>query len=201
MSIVDRQHPTRVRFTDAQGLPEMMPMEGSTIRFQPIPKITLADCCNLKTAGVDNTDRLCTLLSQLGESIGEAVGDYECKELLAEFQYAFVTFLMGHVYEGFEQWKRLNHLLCSCQQALTTYQQLYNDLLMALHFQLKECGVDFFEDALANDNFLITTLALLFANIEDHAGEGTGLRTRGAKFRMLVEKRFKRSFELPDDTA
>lgn len=71
---------------------------------------------------------------------------------------------------------------------------------MALHFQLKECDQDFFEDALAGDNFLITTLALLFANIEDHAGEGTGLRTRGAKFRALAEKRFKRSFELPDDS-
>lgn len=92
-----------MRFTDAQGLPVMVPREGSEIRFQPIPKITLADCCDLKTAGLDNTERLCTLLHQLGESNGDEGVEDECRELLAEFQYAFVTFLMGHVYEGFEQ--------------------------------------------------------------------------------------------------
>jgi A1 cistron-splicing factor AAR2 len=41
-------------------------------------------------------------------------------EVLAELQFAFVTFLLGENYESFEQWKSLTVLLCNCQSALTS---------------------------------------------------------------------------------
>jgi hypothetical protein len=49
---------------------------------------------------------------------------------------------------------------------LKTHTNLFAQLLMALHFQLKTVEDDFFEDVLAKDNFLIATLSLLFANIQ-----------------------------------
>jgi len=186
-SVVNRTHRERIRFTDLEGLPVMSNSKpADLIRFSEIPQVSLADT-KLKKAGIDSTDRLLALLNQLR-------GDY--KELLAELQYAFVVFLMGQVYEGFEQWKRLIHLLCSCQRALTSHADLFNELLMTLHFQLKECPQDFFHDALAKDNFLRVTLSLFFANIDDFATSGSPLHTRGRKFRALMEKKFGRSFEL-----
>jgi A1 cistron-splicing factor AAR2 len=70
------------------------------------------------------------------------------------------------VYEGFDQWKRIIHLVCSCTSALKSQPQFFNDFLMALHYQMKMVPDDFFQDVLASNNFLITTLSMMFANIE-----------------------------------
>ena len=37
---------------------------------------------------------------------------------------------------------------------------------MVLFFQIKHCPDDFFEDVISKDNFLSTTLAWFFANVE-----------------------------------
>ncbi|KAI1707232.1 AAR2 protein domain-containing protein [Ditylenchus destructor] len=121
-----------------------------TVRSNALPKRLLFRLCKLadtllKIAGIDSSDRLYTLLRSLGDNP---------KELLAEFQVSFVVFLIGQVYEGFEQWKRLIHLMCSCNRALVTHSQFFLDLLMVIHFQLKQCPEDFFHDQLAKDNFL-----------------------------------------------
>uniref|UniRef100_A0A915E0H9 Protein AAR2 homolog n=1 Tax=Ditylenchus dipsaci TaxID=166011 RepID=A0A915E0H9_9BILA len=96
-STVNRSFPNRIRFKDAIGMPIMTAKPGTSIHFTEIPQVSLADT-NLKKAGIDSSDRLYTILKQLGD-------DY--RELLGEFQYSFVVFLMGQVYEGFEQWKEL----------------------------------------------------------------------------------------------
>ena len=51
---------------------------------------------------------------------------------------------------------------------------------MVFHYQMKMVPDDFFEDVLASNNFLATTLSLLFANIE-------GLRTFFIKLINLNE--------------
>ncbi|KAI1716149.1 AAR2 protein [Ditylenchus destructor] len=188
-SAVDRNHPSRIRFTDAIGLPVMSAKPGTSMRFSEVPQVSLADT-NLKKAGIDSSDRFYTLLKSLGDNQ---------KELLGEFQFSFVVFLIGQVYEGFEQWKRLIHLMCSCNRALVTHSQFFLDLLMVIHFQLKQCPEDFFHDQLAKDNFLWATLSLFFANVEDSDGASSELRSKTAKFKQLVEKRFNRIFDLPDE--
>ncbi|KAF7623475.1 hypothetical protein Mgra_00010224 [Meloidogyne graminicola] len=56
ISIVDREHRGRIRFTDESGLPVMnAKTEDSSLRFTEIPKITLADT-NLKKSGIDASD-------------------------------------------------------------------------------------------------------------------------------------------------
>ena len=62
------------------------------------------------------------------------------------------------VYEAFEQWKRLVHLLCSSEQSLLRHAQLFISLVSTMHFQLKEIPEDFFVDIVSRDNFLTKTL-------------------------------------------
>ncbi|KAL3076249.1 hypothetical protein niasHS_013520 [Heterodera schachtii] len=189
LSIVDREHRGRIRFTDEGGLPLMSEGEEAKLNFTRIPQITLADT-NLRRAGIDSSDRLFQCFEALG-------GDY--REVLAEFQFAFVVFLVGQVYEGFDQWKRLVHLFCSCTSALQSHPQFFNELFAVFHFQMKMVPDDFFEDVLASSNFLSSTLALLFANIEDTSAVDPALKTKATRFRTLLEKRFKRAFVLDND--
>uniref|UniRef100_A0A914DPQ5 Protein AAR2 homolog n=1 Tax=Acrobeloides nanus TaxID=290746 RepID=A0A914DPQ5_9BILA len=189
MFVVDRTKQTRVRYVDTFGLPIMNVKPGFEINFSEVPQITLADT-NLKRAGIDSSERLYKLLASL---------DNDINEFLGEFQYAFVVFLMGQVYEGFEQWKRLIHLLCSCTSALVSRASLFKELLMILLFQLKECPDDFFHDVLAKDNFLVSTLSLLFANVEDTSGVDSELLTKSRKFKAYLSKKFGVGFDLPED--
>jgi A1 cistron-splicing factor AAR2 len=73
----------------------------SEIRFSDVPQVSLAET-NLKRAGIDSSDRLMKLLEKLEDQ----------QQFIGEFQYAFVVFLMGQVYEGFRQWKRFIHIIC-----------------------------------------------------------------------------------------
>ena len=51
------------------------------------------------------------------------------EQLLGELQFAFVTFLIGQVFDGFEHWKLLVALLCNCDEALTTHPKLFLDFI------------------------------------------------------------------------
>lgn len=66
--------------------------------------------------GIEYSDRLYRLLRALG-------GDW--KQLLAEMQIAFVCFLQGQVFEGFEQWKRIIHLMSCCPNSLGSEKELF----------------------------------------------------------------------------
>uniref|UniRef100_A0A1I7XUN4 Protein AAR2 homolog n=1 Tax=Heterorhabditis bacteriophora TaxID=37862 RepID=A0A1I7XUN4_HETBA len=145
---VDRDHPKRTRFVDHNGLPIMKIREGYEIRFQSIPQLVV----NSNRSGIDYSDRLDQLISQLG-------GDW--KQLLAEVQFAFACFLIGQV----------------------------------LFFQLKECPSDFFVDIVSRDNFLTTTLSMLFANIRDADVISADLKKKSLQFKNYLTKQFKWDFE------
>lgn len=107
---------------------------------------------------------------------------------------------MGHVYEGFEQWKRLIHILCSCQRALVIQETLYDKLLTVLFFQLKECPSDFFVDIVSRNNFLTITLSNLFASIDSTDDVSSGLKEKAKKFKKYLKKTFRWDFDSePDD--
>lgn len=183
-SRVDREHPTRIRFVDEQGLPIMRIRPGYQIRFQDIPILPIPKRSNQQ--GIDRSEDLEKLIQNVGG---------EWKEMLAEVQFAFVCFLLGQVYEGFEQWKRLIHLLCSCTTAVGLRNDMYLALLVVIHFQLKECPEDFFVDIVSKDNFLTTTLSNLFGNISDSQTASVALKEKARKFKNYLTKRFKWSFE------
>ncbi|CAI5441229.1 unnamed protein product [Caenorhabditis angaria] len=179
---VDRDHPIRTRFVDQHGLPVMKIREGYEIRFQEIPQLR----GDIPRIGIEHSDRLFRLTRSLN-------GDW--KQLLAELQIAFVCFLIGQVFEGFEQWKRIIHLLCCCPNSFGSQHDLFISYIRVLFFQLKECPSDFFVDIVSRDNFLTTTLSMLFANIRDSAHAKDDLKKKSAQFKAYLTKQFKWDFE------
>lgn len=51
------------------------------------------------------------------------------KVLLGELQLAFVCLLMAQNFSGFNQWKQLVQLLCSCQELMEEKPELFIDFM------------------------------------------------------------------------
>ena len=82
-----------------------------------------------------------------------------------ELQFAFVCFLLGNVYDGFEHWKSLLALLCRSEEAMRKRKELYLGLITVLYHQLGEIPPDFFVDIVSQNNFLTTTLQVQWMHI------------------------------------
>ncbi|GMT14800.1 hypothetical protein PFISCL1PPCAC_6097, partial [Pristionchus fissidentatus] len=175
---VDRENPRRMRFADEEGLPVMEVIPGFEIQFTPIPQLP-----GDRGRKADHTPYLQRILSSCSVN-----------QLLAELQYAFVCFLIGQVYEGLEQWKKMIHLVCLSPASIDKQRELFAVLMRVLFFQVKECPKDFFIDILSKDNFLTTTLSVMFANIADSKADDE-LKKKSANFKLLLERNFKWSFE------
>ncbi|KAI9189013.1 hypothetical protein H9P43_000440 [Blastocladiella emersonii ATCC 22665] len=98
----------------------------------------------------------------LGHVLGNRPGD-----LLAEVQLAFVCLLVAHNFAGFEQWKRIMHLVCQSHDAVEERPDFFVDFLSVLKIQLEECPADFFVDALASGNFIHHLLVELMESIHE----------------------------------
>lgn len=124
------------------------------------------------------------------------------KEILGELQFAFVCFLVGQVYDAFEHWKKLLNMLCSCDEALPMYTDIFDALIGVLHFQLMEIPKDFFVDIVSTNNFLTTTLQVFFSNLESSTTVEKRLVEKARRFRKHITKRFTWDFESePEDCA
>lgn len=182
---------------DAESkLPQMRLQPGTFIRFTEIPKKRYPEGCkptDITKYNMDSSYLLRTLLSHNYNS--------NCKELLGEIQFSFICFLIGQVYDGFDQWKKLVHLLCSSEDALSTDSQLFKDFIGVLYFQVHEIPEDFFVDIVSHSNFLTTTLQEFFSNLENSSADEQ-LKRKGEKFKEHLTKKFKWDFDTePDDYA
>jgi len=132
-----------------------------------------------------------TILNQLIQT------EYNSDEylLLGEMQFAFISFLLGQSYEGFEQWKVIVHLLCTSDSILKSHPLLYSNFITVLYYQLKQAPEDFFIDSLSENNFLCYDLRFLFESLLDPVLNDK-LLIKARKFRKLVEKRFGFSFTI-----
>ncbi|XP_041373332.1 protein AAR2 homolog [Gigantopelta aegis] len=114
-------------------------------------------------------------------------------DILGEIQFAFVCFLVGQNYDSFEQWKKLVHLLCTCEEACKKHIHLFSQLIGVLHFQIREIPEDFFVDIVSKSNFLTSTLQQFFSTLEN-GNVDVALRRRGLKFRDHLTEKFKWDF-------
>ncbi|KAL2911336.1 hypothetical protein HK105_209200 [Polyrhizophydium stewartii] len=88
--------------------------------------------------------------------------------LLGEFQLAFVIFLIGQVYDGFEQWKTMVQLVYLSSDALRTRTAFFSAFTVdQLRIQLEECPSDFFHDSLASGSFLHTAIKRFAENMRE----------------------------------
>merc|ERR1719198_2833153 len=117
--------------------------------------------------------------------------EYKGDELgiLGELQLAYIAFLLGQNYDGFEQWKALLLLLCSCESAVTTRPELFAELLRSFFSQLSQAPQDLFGDDLTKENFL-GSCAVSLLEICDSEEAQPRLRKRCGKLRELVAEKF-----------
>uniref|UniRef100_A0A5S6QUA1 Protein AAR2 homolog n=1 Tax=Trichuris muris TaxID=70415 RepID=A0A5S6QUA1_TRIMR len=188
---VDRQNPVRVRYRDSQGLPIMHLKEGSEIRFTPIPSADFNNC---------TTSERTAKSMDLGYALRGMLATYDCpKHLLGELQFAFVCFLVGHVFEAFEHWKLLIDVFCKCEEALGELSDFFAEFIMVLHFQLKTVPQEFFVDIVANNNFLALTLSNFFSLLDSSDSASRRLKRKGAKFKNALTVKYGWDFDVISD--
>ncbi|CAE7348047.1 Aar2 [Symbiodinium sp. CCMP2592] len=115
--------------------------------------------------------------------------EYSGNELamLGELQLAYIAFLLGQNADGFDQWRGLLQLLCSCEEAAQRRTELYAELLRAFFAQMSQAPSDLFGDDLTKDNFLGNCTLSLLEICEEASPK---LRKRCGKLRQLVEQKF-----------
>lgn len=177
-------------------LPKMRQREGTELRFSVIPKKTYppgATPAEITQCSLDLSYALETVLAKYYQA--------HPLNLLGELQFAFVCFLLGNVYEGFEHWKSLLALLCRSEDAMRKHKDLYLGLIAVLYHQLGEIPPDFFVDIVSQNNFLTSTLQDFFQFASGPGVDGT-LRKRAEKFKTHLTKKFRWDFEADlDDCA
>ncbi|RCH91253.1 a1-alpha2 repression [Rhizopus azygosporus] len=114
--------------------------------------------------------------------------------MLGELQLAFVCLLMAQNFSGFNQWKQLVQLLCSCQQLMEDNPDLFIDFMDVLQFQLDECPEDFFRDILSENNFTSVMLKSFQQNVPSSQPK---LIDRYSKLKKFIIKKF--DWNVPDD--
>ncbi|KAI8992358.1 A1 cistron-splicing factor [Pilobolus umbonatus] len=116
------------------------------------------------------------------------------KALLGEMQLSFVCLLMAQNFSGFNQWKQLVQLLCSCSELMMEKPAMFVEFMDILQFQLEECPEDFFRDILSENNFTSVMLKSLQQNIP---GSDHKLVSRYIKLKNFISKRF--DWDIPED--
>ncbi|XP_026187191.1 protein AAR2 homolog [Mastacembelus armatus] len=179
-----------------ERLPRMKQREGTELRFSDIPQKTYppgATPAEITQCSMD--------LSYALETVLEKNHKLQPLNLLGELQFAFVCFLIGDVYEGFEHWKQLLALLCHSEDAIQKHKELYLGLITVLYHQLGEIPPDFFVDIVSQNNFLTSTLQDFFQFACGPGVDGT-LRKRAEKFKAHLTKKFRWDFDVDlDDCA
>ena len=179
------EHQTAATRPSEKDLADMKPVPGTEIRFTEVPKRKYPEGSTPSEMSKYSMDSSYALQTVLDTAYRDCpLG------LLGEVQFAFVCFLVGQVYDAFEQWKKLVHLLCSCEEAITRHGELYAAFIAMLHYHVREIPEDFFVDIVARDNFLVAVLRTFFENLAESGGEES-LKNRGLRFKEHLEKKFK----------
>ena len=186
--------PSSSQVVDKDGLPCMTANPRSVIRFTKVPD---------KWYPVDATPREISKHSMDSSYIlGQLLQTYQQPlDVLGELQFAFVCFILGQVFDAFESWKKLVRVLCSCESSLQDNIELFKALIGVMYHQITEIPQDFFVDIVTSNNFLVTTLTILFSSIEQSCFDQQ-LQDRAKQFRKYLTKKFKWKFNaVPDDWA
>jgi len=181
-------HDKRAAQKHDDRLPDMKPCPGTMIRFSEIQRLKFPDKSSASDVTHHSMDRSYMLRSMLDSD--KYAGDILA--VLGEMQFAFICFLIGQVFEAFEQWKVLVDLLCSCVDAMQELPTLYSQFISVVHYHAAEIPEDFFVDIVSRENFLTSSLRKFFENLEscDGGREIAELKKKGLRFRKHLELRF-----------
>ena len=76
------------------------------------------------------------------------------EEFLGEFQYAFILFLVGEVYEALKQWKNIFILISSSEELIKKYDKFFCNFIEVIYNQLRLFPDDLMHDVILDNNFL-----------------------------------------------
>eukprot|EP00397_Hematodinium_sp_SG-2012_P041743 GEMP01046042.1.p1 GENE.GEMP01046042.1~~GEMP01046042.1.p1 ORF type:complete len:382 (+),score=70.91 GEMP01046042.1:118-1263(+) len=110
------------------------------------------------------------------------------REVLGELEMAYIVFVLGQNFDGFEYWKELMLLLSCCSRAVEQHEELYADFIRILFCHLQQAPDDFFQDDLSAGNFLTRALGDLLEIACDATSKV--IRDRASHLAALVQKRF-----------
>lgn len=177
--------------TEETLLPDLKPEKSTVIHFTRIPDnhIESGQLISHEKVTEYNLDSTMKLDSSFTGKDGR-------ERFLAEFQFAFIVFLFCHVYECFEQWKKLLILVCSADAGLSDYPSFYGEFVAILRDQFHHVPEDLFDDIVDSNNVIRFMLDTFFQNLENNLGEIEDLRRSAAALRRHLEDRFKWQFDL-----
>lgn len=107
---------------------------------------------------------------------------------MGEVQLAFICFLIGHSFEAFEHWKKLIGILCSCDEAISEYVDIFSSFITVLTHQLQEVQEDFLVDIVEGNNFVYRNLRIFFRNLQSGNTNGR-LKTKGDRFQEFLTQK------------
>lgn len=174
------------------ALPKMCSAEGTQMRFHKIPKKSFPEGSTPSEITKYSLDKTLLLKTILKDEYND-----QTSSLMGELQMSFVVFVYGRLFDGFEQWKQLVHLLCSSALSAVDDPQMYHDFITVLYFQIQDIPEDFFIDIVTSSNFLTSTLCSLFLHLRSDDVDSR-LQTKAEKFRLYLTKRFKWNFDEED---
>ncbi|CAL8083898.1 unnamed protein product [Calicophoron daubneyi] len=142
----DRPDPSTVSSPE-DLLPKLEVIPGTELQFTDLPKVPLfppnSSPMEITANSLDRTFTLETVISALSRPESDQNVPNSAKtlssgerELLAELQFCYVTFLLNHVMDGWYQWRRIVQLLANCERAITLRPQFYTSLITVLYHQL-----------------------------------------------------------------
>ncbi|KAH8864885.1 Protein AAR2 isoform 2 [Schistosoma japonicum] len=150
-------------------LPSLSIIPGTEVRFTSVPTKPVypshSSPTEITAHCMDQTYTLCAtldlILSTVPPEKTTAVDSNlePTRELLGEFQFAFLNLLLNHSIEGWEQWRRIFQLLANCEKAIVDYPNLYIDFITVIYHQLNNAS----KPELPNDNSTVELLDIFFS--------------------------------------
>lgn len=177
---------------DKDGLPEMIVSPEMAIRYFSIPPKQFlfpkgSSPSEISKHCLDSTYTLEQMITLRN-------GDYF--KLLGELQFAFVSFLLGHLYDAFEFWLDMVRILCLAHRATEKMPDLYLAFIRVAHFQLKQTDEAVFADVVENRSFVYQFMKQFLMSIRQSQVR-PDLAKRAAKFSAYLKKTFK--WDVDDD--
>ncbi|CAH8871493.1 unnamed protein product [Trichobilharzia szidati] len=135
---------------NTEDLPNLKVIPGTEVRFTALPRKPLypptSSPVEITSHCMDQSYTLHVVLDLITSNLTSqnttdaAENPESTRELLAEFQFAFLNLLLNHSIEGWEQWRRILQLLANCEKAIIDYPQLFIDFITVLYHQLNNAN-------------------------------------------------------------
>lgn len=163
--------------------------QGGSLFFTPLPRLRQ----RVGASPAETTQLHLDRSPQLEEMLKRHFAGDEFS-ILGEMQAAYIIFLLGQNCDGFEQWKALLGLLCSCEAAVAKRPELFAELIRVLFSQLSQAPSDLFGDDLVRENF-IGSCALSLLELCSGPEAPPKLQKRCGKLGELLNSKFGISLE------